>query len=297
MVLARRLAPLIDRDWSDWLPTFAYAIEHPDGVVLVDSGASAGLMRLPRWHPYFRFAVHFAVEPEQEAAPQLKALGIGVRDVKRIVLTHMHIDHDGGLSGFPMSQVLVAPGELRTASGFSGKMRGYLPQRWPSGFDPAPLALEDIAYGPFVRSRRLTADGAVVAVATPVIPSTTSASLSRTAMRRSSSRATPPTRETAMLAGALDGVSPDEAVASATLAAIRAFAARARRSTCRRTIRTPRVGSPSGKRSRPPVRSIHHRMRGLARCAAAAAALGDRSSASSGKAASDTSVMSRKSLE
>ncbi len=135
--------------------------------MLVDTGASAGLMRLPRSHPYFRFAVHFAVEPEQEAAPQLTALGIGARDVKRIVLTHMHIDHDGGLSGFPMSEVLVAPEELRTASGFSGKMRGYLPQRWPRGFDPAPLALEAVAYGPFVRSRRMTADGAVVAVATP----------------------------------------------------------------------------------------------------------------------------------
>ena len=223
--LARRLAPLIDRDWSDWLPTYAYAIEHPDGVVLVDSGASARLMRLPRWHPYFRFAVHFSVEPEQEAAPQLKALGIGARDVKRIVLTHMHIDHDGGLSGFPMSQALVAPGELRTASGFFGKMRGYLPQRWPSGFDPAPLALEDVAYGPFVRSRRLTADGAVVAVATPghtvdhisVIVEDGDAAIFIAGDASYS--------ETAMLAGALDGVSPDEAAASATLAAIRAFAA------------------------------------------------------------------------
>ncbi|MGA8714275.1 MAG: hypothetical protein WBQ45_01315 [Roseiarcus sp.] len=46
--LARRLAPLTDSQWSAWLPTIAYAIEHRDGVILVDSGASAGLMRLPR---------------------------------------------------------------------------------------------------------------------------------------------------------------------------------------------------------------------------------------------------------
>ena len=39
--LKRRLAPLIDSEWSAWLPVFAYAIEHRDGVVLVDSGASA----------------------------------------------------------------------------------------------------------------------------------------------------------------------------------------------------------------------------------------------------------------
>jgi N-acyl homoserine lactone hydrolase len=146
----RRLAPLADQDWSEWLPTYAYAIEHPEGVILVDTGASADVMRLPRWHPYFRFAVRFAIEPEQEAAPQLKAHGVTARDVKQIVLTHMHCDHDGGLSGFPQSEVFVAPGELRMAAGFAGQLRGYLPQRWPKGFDPKPLAFENRPYGPFV---------------------------------------------------------------------------------------------------------------------------------------------------
>ncbi len=53
--LRRRFAPLFDAEWSDWLPVNAYAIEHRDGVILVDTGASASFMRLPRWHPYFRF--------------------------------------------------------------------------------------------------------------------------------------------------------------------------------------------------------------------------------------------------
>ena len=111
--LARRVAPLFDATWSDWLPVNAYAIEHRDGVILVDTGVSAGVKRLPRWHPYFRFCVLFEVEPEEEAGPQLKALGIGSADVKRVVLTHLHIDHDGGLGHFPMSQVLVSPAELQ----------------------------------------------------------------------------------------------------------------------------------------------------------------------------------------
>ncbi len=222
---ARRLAPLLDAEWSDWLPTYAYAVEHREGVILVDSGASAGLMRLPRWHPYFRFAVRFAVEPEQEAAPQLAALGIGRKDVRRVVLTHMHIDHDGGLSGFPDSEVLAAPGELRTASGLAGRLRGYLPERWPKGFDPKPLALEGRPYGPFARSRRLTADGTIVAVATPghtadhlsVIVDDGDAALFLAGDASYD--------EAAMLAGIVDGVAPDEGAAAATLAAIRAFAA------------------------------------------------------------------------
>ena len=43
--LSRRLAPLFDPDWTDWLPVYAYAIEHADGVILVDTGANEGLSR------------------------------------------------------------------------------------------------------------------------------------------------------------------------------------------------------------------------------------------------------------
>jgi len=222
--LGRRLAPLFDAEWSDWLPVNAYAIEHRDGVILVDTGASAAAMRLPRWHPYLRFCVRFDIEPEQEVGPQLKALGVGSNDVKRVVMTHLHIDHDGGLDGFPTSEILASPGELKRASGIAGRMLGYLPQRWPKNFDPKPLVLDGGPYGPFARSKRLTADGAIVAVATPghtpdhfsviVEDGDTAVFIAGDA---SYSEAT-------MLAGAIDGVSDDEGQARATLAAIRAFA-------------------------------------------------------------------------
>ena len=223
--LKRRLAPLIDSEWSDWLPTLAYAIEHRDGVILVDAGASAANKSLPRWHPYFRNAVRFDIEPEQEAGAQLEALGIGSADVTRVVLTHLHIDHDGGLGHFPMSEILVSPAELQRTSGGAGQLRGYLPQRWPNHFDPKPLVLEDGAYGPFKRSKRLTADGAIVAVATPghtpdhlsVIVEDAEAALF-IAGDASYSEAT-------MLAGLIDGVSKDEGQAAATLAAIQTFVA------------------------------------------------------------------------
>jgi len=223
--LKRRLAPLIDSEWSDWLPTLAYAIEHRDGVILVDAGASAANKSLPRWHPYFRLGVRFDIEPEEEAGPQLRAMGVGSADVRRVVLTHLHIDHDGGLSWFPKSEILVSPGELARAAGIAGRIRGYLPQRWPRGFDPKPLVLDGGPYGPFACSKRLTADGAIVAVATPghtpdhlsvIVEGEDSAVL--VAGDASYSEAT-------MLAGTIDGVSEDEAQAAATLAAIQAFAA------------------------------------------------------------------------
>jgi glyoxylase-like metal-dependent hydrolase (beta-lactamase superfamily II) len=43
-------------------------------------------------------------------------------DVTRVELTHLHIDHDGGLAHFPRSEILVSPGELQTAGGWIGRM-------------------------------------------------------------------------------------------------------------------------------------------------------------------------------
>jgi glyoxylase-like metal-dependent hydrolase (beta-lactamase superfamily II) len=223
--LARQLAPIFDRDWSGWLPTFAWAIEHPEGVILVDTGAAAALRRLPRWHPYFRYAVRFDVEPELEVGPQLRALGIASRDVRHVVLTHLHIDHDAGLASFPDSEILVSPGEIARASGMMGRIRGYLPARWPRWLDPRPLDLPSAPYGPFGRSRPLTARGDVIAVATPghtpdhvsviVEDGDTAIFLAGDASYT----------ERTMLDGRIDGVSPSETDAAATLHAIRRFVA------------------------------------------------------------------------
>ena len=70
----RQLQPILSSEWADWSPVYAWAIEHPEGVIVVDTGAAAHLKSLPRWHPYFQFAVRFDIEPEQEVGPQLRAL-------------------------------------------------------------------------------------------------------------------------------------------------------------------------------------------------------------------------------
>ena len=217
----RRLAIFTDRNWSGWLPTYAWAVEHPEGVIVVDTGQGAHLLETGKsLHPYVRWEVAFRIEREQEIGPQLRALGIGPRDVKRVVLTHLHMDHDGGLAHFPNSEILVAPGELKTASGTMGRIRGYLPHRWPPWFDPKPLGLAAEPFGTFVASRRLTEAGDVVAVATPrhtadhisvVVQGDVSYFLAGDASYD----------EGLMLAGKVDGVSADEHVSSATLDAIR----------------------------------------------------------------------------
>ncbi len=223
--LVRRLAPLVDDEWSDWLPIYVFAVEHAEGVILIDSGANVGLKRLPRWHPYFQLAVRFDLEPEQEAGPQLRALGVGPRDVRLIVLTHLHIDHDGGLAAFPGARVLVSAGERAAAAGVMGRLNGYLPQRWPSHFDPEPLVFADEPYGPFARSRRLTADGALVALPTPGhTPDHVSVALDD-GERRIVFVGDAAYSQDNLLAGRVDGVSPVAATAHATMARLAALAA------------------------------------------------------------------------
>ena len=130
--LARRLAVFTDSNWTDWLPTYAWVIEHRDGVVVVDTGQGSHLQTGKSLHPYVRWEVVFRIEREEEIGPQLRALGIGARDVKQVVLTHLHMDHDGGLSHFLNSEILVSRGELQTARGM-GRTHARVPSQ--------PLAL------------------------------------------------------------------------------------------------------------------------------------------------------------
>jgi N-acyl homoserine lactone hydrolase len=166
----RQVNILLDRSWTEPLPIYAWAIETAEGVIVVDTGETARTGEpgyFPRWHPYFRLAIQMDVTPEQEIGPQLLKVGIRSLDVPTLILTHLHTDHAGGLHHFPNSEIWVSDEELRIARGFPGRLRGYLPNRWPEWFDPKPIAFESIPFGPFDRSRRVTSDSSVVIVPTP----------------------------------------------------------------------------------------------------------------------------------
>jgi N-acyl homoserine lactone hydrolase len=223
--LGRRLAIFTDRNWTPWLPSYAWVIEHPEGVIVVDTGQGTHLLELATsLHPYARWEAAFRIERDQEIGPQLRARGIGPRDVRRVVLTHLHCDHDGGLVHFPQTEILVSRGEFHAARGWMGRVRGYLPHRWPSWFDPVPLDLTATPYGPFAASRPLTTAGDVVAVATP---GHTRDHVSVVVEDQGTTfflAGDTSYDERLMLAGRVDGVSADDDVAGATLQAIRHLA-------------------------------------------------------------------------
>jgi glyoxylase-like metal-dependent hydrolase (beta-lactamase superfamily II) len=160
---------LADRDWTERLPIYAWAIEHPEGVIVVDTGETARVGEpgyFPRWHPYYRLGVKEWVEPEQEIGPRLRAVGIDPDDVRWVVMTHLHTDHAGGLGHFPNTEILVTRSEFENASGTLGKLRGFLPHRWPGWFSPTLFELRSGQYGPFPQSHTLTDAGDVTIVGT-----------------------------------------------------------------------------------------------------------------------------------
>lgn len=223
--LRRRLGVFLDRNWTGWLPTYAWVIDHQEGVIVVDTGQGTHLLESARsLHPYLRWDVAFRIERDEEIGPQLRGLGIGPRDVKRVILTHLHADHDGGLAHFPQTEILASRGELRTASGWLGRVRGYLPNRWPSWFNPVPLDLAPEAFGPFAASRRVTSAGDVIAVATPGHTADHLSVLVEDQGITYVLAGDSSYNERLMLAGQIDGVCAQEDVARTTLRAIRHLA-------------------------------------------------------------------------
>lgn len=108
-------------------------IEAPGGLVLVDTGF--GLDDAGRLPSLFRLAAGPRLDPERTAVRQVAALGHDPRDVRDIVLTHLDLDHAGGLPDFPHARVHVHAAEHAAAQARKGLRAGvrYLPGQWAHG--------------------------------------------------------------------------------------------------------------------------------------------------------------------
>lgn len=168
MGLVRLINTLADRGWTEPLPIYAWVIEHPEGIIVIDTGENARVTSpdyFPAWNPFLKNAI-FQVQPEQEVGPQLQALGIHPKEVRWVILTHLHTDHAGGLHHFPKADIFVVRRAFQVASGIAGPAQGFLPQHWPSWFAPTLLDLAPQPFGTFPNSHTLTKNGDVVIVAT-----------------------------------------------------------------------------------------------------------------------------------
>lgn len=91
-------------------------VERPGGLLLVDTGfGSADCADPKRLGQPFRSVVRPVLDPAETAVAQVRALGYDATDVTDIALTHLDLDHVGGIGDFPHARVHVFADELAAA--------------------------------------------------------------------------------------------------------------------------------------------------------------------------------------
>jgi N-acyl homoserine lactone hydrolase len=218
------LRVLTDRRWTEPLPILAWLIEHPEGLIVVDTGETARVSEpgyFTRWHPYYRLALREWIDHEDEIGPQIRRLGFSTDDVRWVVLSHFHTDHAGGLYHFPRAEIIASRADYEFARGLRGRARGFLPQHWPNWFAPTLIEHTARRFGPFSHSTVLTAAGDVHLLPTPGhTPGHLSVALEDGDTVYFFAADASYTQQL-MLDGVVDGVSPDPQTARATLGRIR----------------------------------------------------------------------------
>lgn len=153
---------LADPRWTAYLPIHAWLVEHPEGLFLVDTGETPRVAEANYFpNPVFRRLLRYHVGPQDGLTQALGRAGHAPAGLGRVVLTHLHTDHTGGLGDVAGVPALVAATELARPP------VGAVPERWPAGWQPTPVAFEDGPFGPFDASHTLTRAGDVRLLPTP----------------------------------------------------------------------------------------------------------------------------------
>ena len=110
-------------------------VERPEGLLLVDTGYGSDDVADPRRLGLpFKALVRPALDLAETAAAQIRALGLDPADVSDIVLTHLDLDHVGGIGDFPRARVHVHTTELHAATHPTLRERGrYVAAQWAHG--------------------------------------------------------------------------------------------------------------------------------------------------------------------
>lgn len=108
-------------------------VETEQGLVLVDTGLGLQDVREPRRLGLgFRLACRPKLLESETAVRQVARLGYSPEDVRHIVLTHLDLDHTGGIADFPQAKVHVHADEYAAAMArrTTGERSRYVPAQW-----------------------------------------------------------------------------------------------------------------------------------------------------------------------
>ncbi|MFD0637978.1 MBL fold metallo-hydrolase [Catenulispora yoronensis] len=107
-----------------------------DGLILIDTGLGTPDVTTPErtLSPEFLGRAQPVFDLAETALHQIRRLGHEASDVRHIVLTHLDLDHAGGLPDFPDARVHLMDAEHRTALASTGRHPEdrirYRPAQW-----------------------------------------------------------------------------------------------------------------------------------------------------------------------
>ncbi|WP_313385473.1 N-acyl homoserine lactonase family protein [Chishuiella sp.] len=151
-----------------WLPVSAYLIEHPKGLILVDTGWHTDVRIGDQGRKHMGF-IHWLINksdlPEGQAInEQLAQLGYKDTDIDYLVLSHLHSDHVNGLKLVKNAKKIIV-NNLEMEDAIKMPYR-YVPSMWEN-INIETYQFEKSNLGPQNLSYDLFGDQSIVFVNTP----------------------------------------------------------------------------------------------------------------------------------
>lgn len=167
---------LTSKSWIE-VPLNAYLIEHRDGLVLFDTGLDPTIKSDPNYidSAIGRFLLNrifrLHITPDDALGRQLEALGFKTSDVTKVIISHLHFDHIGGIAEIPQAELLVSKDEWQQLSNMHPEREWVLREhielpgaKWrPIEFSPT----SDPLLAPFGSCYDVMGDGAIILLPTP----------------------------------------------------------------------------------------------------------------------------------
>src|SRR5690554_3435536 len=128
-----------------WVPVSSYLIEHPKGLILVDTGWHEEMRTNQKKHlGRLAYSMYRGELREGDSIiDKLNTLGVKSNDIDFVLLTHLHSDHVSGLKHLlDAKKILTSELEWKAAN----KKMGYIKSMW-KGVPIETFDLEDISYG------------------------------------------------------------------------------------------------------------------------------------------------------
>lgn len=98
------------------VPVPFFLIEHPEGYVLYDTGNAYETINNKHEHWGDVVAAYDPVMTEDEwVVNAIQKVGVKPEDIKYVILSHLHLDHAGGVGHFPNARYVVQRKELHFA--------------------------------------------------------------------------------------------------------------------------------------------------------------------------------------